>query len=236
MDGLGGLESLFENLPNVSFWVKDLEGRFVMGNQQVVRMCGLREESELIGKTDFDFFPKHVAEHFRRDDLNVIHTKKKTVDRIEPISNDDGSLSWYTTNKVPVHGKDGKIIGVAGTTRHLNKGPGPQPYMEFSAVMEFITKNYAQSIEIGQLAKIAALSVSQFERRFQRIFQESPSQFIIKVRINAACKELVNNHNLIGWVANASGFSDQSYFSKQFVKFMGITPRQYREKYFQGQS
>jgi PAS domain S-box-containing protein len=235
LESLGGLELLFENLPNLSFWVKDREGRFITANQNVVKMCGQRTEDDIVGRTDFDFFPKHTAEAFQRDDLSVVKSGVKIVDRVEPISYEDGSIRWYSTNKVPLFGRDGTIVGVAGTTRELDIGHNPDPiYAEFSGVVDFINKNFSQPIEIASLAKIMSLSVSQFERRFKQVFQEAPVRFILKIRVNEACKQLVNTRRPVAWIARATGFFDQSYFSKQFSRRMGLSPRQYRERYYQG--
>jgi AraC-like DNA-binding protein len=235
LNSLGGLELLFENLPNLSFWVKDTEGRFVTANQNVVKMCACRNESDIIARTDFDFFPKHTAEAFQRDDLSVVKSGVKIVDRVEPISTEDGSIRWYSTNKVPLYGRDGHIIGVAGTTRELDTGKAPDPlYAEFAGVIDHINRNFSQPFEIKSLAKMMSLSVSQFERRFKQVFQEAPVRFILKIRVNEACKLLVNTRHPVSWIARATGFFDQSYFSKQFIRRMGLSPRQYRERYYQG--
>lgn len=236
LDHLGGMDVLFENLPNLSFFVKDAEGHFVMGNQSTARICGKRDPKDIVGLTDYDFFPKYIAERFRHDDLEVMRTGERIVHRIEPIAGEDGTIRWYATNKVPLYGHSGLVVGIAGITQHLNRSPVPGPdYMEFSQVVEYIHKHYAEPIAIENLARMAALSVSQFERRFKRIFQETPMQFILKVRVNEACKSLIQTRNSVSWIAQATGFCDQSYFSKQFVKRMGVTPREYRQRHFQGQ-
>jgi AraC-like DNA-binding protein len=236
LDSLGCLEALFENLPNLQFYVKDLEGRFITVNQNVVKMCRRRDRNEVIGKTDFDFYPKHIAEAFRRDDLGVIKSGVKIMDRIEPITHEDGSISWYSTNKVPVYARNtDRMIGVAGTTRRLDNASSPDPlYAEFAEVIEYINRQFAQPIEIQQLARMVSLSLSQFERRFKQVFQETPVRFILKIRINEACRLLVHTRHPLAWIARATGFFDQSYFSKQFSRRMGISPRTYREKYYQG--
>jgi AraC-like DNA-binding protein len=236
LDSLGCLEALFENLPSLQFWIKDLDGRFVTANQNVVKSCRCRDRSEVIGKTDFEFFPKHIAEGFRRDDLEVARSGIKIQDRIEPITHEDGSISWYSTNKVPLYSRQtGQIIGVAGTTRRLDNASSPNPvYAEFSAVIEYINQHFAEPIEIAQLARMLSLSLSQFERRFKLVFQETPVRFILKIRINEACRLLVQTRYPLAHIARATGFFDQSYFSKQFSSRMGTSPRAYREKYYQG--
>jgi PAS domain S-box-containing protein len=235
LDSLGGLEQLFENVPNLWFWVKDRECRYVTANQNSVKMCGGRTEADLIGKNDFDFFPKHNAEAFQRDDLSVVKSGIKIVDRVEPITLEDGSIRWHSTNKMPLYGRDGTIVGVAGTTRVLDTNGTPDPvYAEFAGVIDHINRHYAQPIQIEQLARMMSLSISQFERRFKQIFQEAPVRFIVKIRVNEACKLRVNTRQPVAWIARATGFFDQSYFSKQFSRRMGMSPRQYREKYYQG--
>lgn len=235
LDSLGGLDSLFENLPNLSFWVKDARGRFIAANQNGVKMCGREDEEDVIGRTDFEFFPKHTAEDFRRDDLAVMRSRAPIVDRVEPVSYKDGSLRWYSTNKVPLYGRGGKIVGVAGTTREMNVDRNPDPlYAEFSPVIEYINRGYPRLIEVTVLAKMMSLSVSQFERRFKQAFKETPVHFILKTRINEACKLLVGTRRSIAWISGATGFFDPSYFSKQFSRKMGMSPKAYRETYYQG--
>jgi len=235
LDQLGGLELLFENLPNMSFFVKDYEGHFVLGNQSVARICGCKQSEDIIGQSDFDFFPKYIADHFRQDDLMVMQTGQRIVQRIEPISLEDGSIHWYATNKVPIYASSREVVGIAGITQHLERAPVAQPdYMEFAGVIEHIHKHFGENIAMDDLARMASLSLSQFERRFKRVFQETPMQFILKVRINEACKALVQTRNSVSWIAQATGFCDQSYFSKQFMKRLGMAPREYRKQYFQG--
>jgi len=62
--------SLFDDLPGVSFFVKDREHRLVMVNAGFLPRLGLSQE-ELFGKSDFDLFPARLAEHFRRDDREI---------------------------------------------------------------------------------------------------------------------------------------------------------------------
>ena len=78
--------SLVETLPQ-NIFRKDLDDRFTFVNQQFCKVLG-RKTEEIIGKTDFDFFPPALAEKYRRDDLRVRETGKpyeKIADRHEAI-------------------------------------------------------------------------------------------------------------------------------------------------------
>ncbi len=222
---------LFEYLPEIYFWAKNEKRQYVHLNQQDAEKCGGSCEADILGKTDFDIFPSELAENFDKDDLYVLTTGNKIVDRVELVPNADGTVDWYSTTKVPIYSKDKKIIGVAGTTRNLKKASGIlQPYMDMNHVVDYISKNYSRPIEVSTLAKMAALSVSQFERKFKKMFQISPLKFIIKVRIKAACRLLAQSRDHISNIALATGFYDQSDFSRQFRANMGVSPREYRRR------
>ena len=164
-----GLESLFDYLPEIYFWVKNTKGQFVMLNQADVQKCGGQTEKDIIGKTDFNFFPRELSENFIKDDQKVVKTGKRIINRIELVPNDDGTISWYSTNKVPLYSRGGTVIGVAGTTRNLKVASSLlQPYSEMSEIIDFISKHYMNPIEVKTLAEMANLSISQFERKFKK--------------------------------------------------------------------
>ena len=74
------LSLIFENIPGVSFFIKDLNHRLIFVNESLLLRFGLETERELEGKTDFDLFPPRLAEHFRREDRLVFETKKTKVE------------------------------------------------------------------------------------------------------------------------------------------------------------
>src|SRR5687767_4861670 len=62
------LRQLFEGLPDIYLFAKDLQGRFTFSNQIFVEKCGLKKAEDLLGLTDFEVFPRHLAEKYVRDD------------------------------------------------------------------------------------------------------------------------------------------------------------------------
>ena len=79
------------------------------------------------------------------------------------------------------------------------------------------------------------LSISQLDRRFKHFFQLTPQQFLLRVRINAACQLLASTDRGILEIALRVGSYDQSCFTKQFRRQTGLTPAAYRRKYQRGQ-
>jgi len=76
---------LFENIPGVSFFVKDKESRLMYMTEKFLPRIGLGSNEELYGKTDFDLFPPRLAEHFRRDDRLVMDSKKPSLNILELV-------------------------------------------------------------------------------------------------------------------------------------------------------
>jgi PAS domain S-box-containing protein len=226
------MQLLFNHLPDVYYFVKDREGRFVLANDTFVKQCGVETEAEIIGKTDFDFFPMGRAESYVNDDRYVMETGESIIDRVELAPDPGNSINWFVTCKVPVYSNDGEIIGLAGTARDITRaGLALQPYTEMRAVLEYVRDNYSQPIEIKQLAALVHLSVSQFERRFRKVFQISPLKHIMNVRIRAASLRLTTTNDTIAAIALDCGFYDHSHFTRNFRKIMGTSPKEYRKQY-----
>ena len=77
------LMELFNLQPELNFFVKDLRGRFLAINQRGCEYCGALDQNEVIGKTDFDFFPSQRAENYRQDDEQVMRTGEPIINRLE---------------------------------------------------------------------------------------------------------------------------------------------------------
>jgi PAS domain S-box-containing protein len=224
-----GIEQLFNHLPDVCFFAKDRQGRFVMGNDSFARQCGVRCEDELLGMTDFDFFPTDLAGIYVRDDQEVMSTGRSIINRVELFADSDGQLNWFTTTKIPLFNRVGDLAGVAGTTQDIHKAHSAvHPYKQMPQVVQFIREHFSEQIGIAELAQLVNLSVSQFQRRFKSVFHITPLQYINRIRINAACRQLRENNDTISTVAQRCGFYDHSYFTKQFVKNIGMRPKEYR--------
>jgi sigma-B regulation protein RsbU (phosphoserine phosphatase) len=103
--------SLVETLPQ-NIFRKDLADRFTFANQQFCKVLG-RKLEEIIGKTDFDFFPQSLAEKYQHDDKRVRDTGRpyETVEEHQPPGHEK---MFVQVVKTPLYGADGKIIGLQG--------------------------------------------------------------------------------------------------------------------------
>ncbi len=220
---------LFDFLPDVSFFVKNLKSEFVHANPAFVEMLGGRRLADILGKTDYDFSPRELANHFVRDDRQVMRSGKPMASRVELVPNANRSISWHVTTKVPVRDPRGEVIGLAGFTRDLTRATVTAGrYREMAVVMEYMDKHFPESISVPRLASLTHLSLSQFERRFKALFQVTPMQYLIRLRLNKACQMLAASSTKITEIAVQCGFYDHSHFIRQFTATFGLSPSGYR--------
>ena len=111
------LQSLFDNIPDAVYF-KDKNNRIVKVNKFYVDGTGLGED-QILGKTDFDFFPFDQAKKMFADDSKVLSTGKPVVGKIEKTKLPSGTWNQVITTKIPMHDKSGKVIGTMGTTRDM---------------------------------------------------------------------------------------------------------------------
>lgn len=220
----------FSGLGDVYFFMKDREGRFIGANQQQLEKLGLESEEELIGKTDVDFFPSYMIDHYAEDDAQVMRSGKPILRRVELVANPDATISWHVTTKFPLLDRLGDCVGIIGYMRDLERSDDSwQPYRRMNAVVKYINEHYAEPISVPKLATVASLSISQFERRFRTVFGQTPSKFLIRYRLTRASQILVHSEESLSEIAHAVGFYDHSHFSREFKKQFGQSPGRYRQ-------
>ena len=107
----GFYHSLVESLPQ-SILRKDLEGRFTFGNQ---RFCAALERplEQIVSATDLDFFPRELAEKYRRDDKTVMETGQ-TFETVEEHVTPHGDKLYVHVIKTALYDTLGQLIGVQG--------------------------------------------------------------------------------------------------------------------------
>ena len=113
------LNALLENIPD-RIYFKDKESRFLEISKSKAEGTGLSRE-EFKGKTDFDFYSKEQAKIMREDEVKIMETGKRVVDKIQKIVMPDGKEKWYSVNKVPFYDKEGNIIGTLGISRDVTR-------------------------------------------------------------------------------------------------------------------
>ena len=109
------LRILIDNLPDY-IYVKDTEGRFLAANDSVAHQHGVKSHTDLIGKTDFDFFSPELAEKYFTDEQTIINSGKGIFDCEEPTidKNKKKEKRWLMTTKIPFFDANGNAKGIVG--------------------------------------------------------------------------------------------------------------------------
>ena len=96
-------------------------------------------------------------------------------------------------------------------------------------VLSFIEKHYDEEITVDRLCEIAAMSESSLMRAFRRVTDKSPIDYVVGLRITKAAELLSGTDLSVTEISYRCGFNDSNYFSRQFRKVMGTSPRDYRK-------
>jgi PAS domain S-box-containing protein len=112
------LRAIIDNSPD-AIYMKDTTGRKLLANQAELKFMGCKSEAEVIGKSDFQMYPRELAEQYFADDQKVIQSREPLLNREEKIISRDGTVRWVLSSKIPLPGPDGKIIGLVGTGRDI---------------------------------------------------------------------------------------------------------------------
>lgn len=104
MDAVGAMHLLFDSLAGVSFFAKTKQFELIFANHSFLERIGMQQEMDIVGKTDFELFPKAMADNFRKDDTWVVDHGKPKLQIIELFIHSDGLPDWYMTNKLPIFG------------------------------------------------------------------------------------------------------------------------------------
>lgn len=225
------IREAFSYIPDIAFFVKDLEGRFVTGNQAFCRLMGVSSLSALVGKTDMDFVPAKLARAYMHDDRKVMDSGQPLEHQIEPMPQGKSTDVRIVTSKFPVKSREGRVLGMFGISRNLTEVSNrPHQIKLFEKVIERLEDPSVKRFESEVLAKIQGMSKSKFEREFKKLFHMSPASYHLQTRLRWARNDLLYTSNPISQIAIDRGFFDQSHFTKRFATTYGITPLQFRKK------
>jgi AraC-like DNA-binding protein len=228
---------LFDCIEAVQVWIKDRHGRYLWVNRAFLMYYSVNNAvprarlNQILGKTDYDLCPAYLADQYRSDDERVL-TGHCVVDRIELVGQDESLATWNVTNKIPLRAANDSVVGSAGLTRRLEqRDTAVAPGINFGPMLDYLRDHFHETITNSQLARLAGLSVRAFERKFFGTFQTPPQEYLRKLRLRRASHALVFTQQSIVEVALSCGFADQSHFTREFHRYSGRTPRDYREWY-----
>lgn len=165
------LRTVIDNLPD-SIYAKDARSRFLVGNAAVATLMGAATPDDLLGKTDFDFYPPELASKFRADEEAVVRTGQPAANIEEPVLDPQGNTHWLLTTKVPLRDSQGNVIGLVGIGRDITERKQTEETLQKSQA------NLSQAQQIAHLGSWAMnLETSDLDWSDEsyRIFGLSPT-------------------------------------------------------------
>lgn len=113
--------TLLENTTDFIYF-KDKDSRIRFCSQAMAKITGQKSWRDMVGKHDFELFPKETAQIYYEEELPIFQEGKPLLDKIDPYYDEHGIKGWVQTNKWPVFSEDGKsVVGVFGISRDISE-------------------------------------------------------------------------------------------------------------------
>jgi AraC-like DNA-binding protein len=222
-------QRLFDHIPGVYFFAKNAEGHLMYASQGLLNRYQMLDDTEILGRTDFDLNPGSMAQAYVDDDKHLLDGKAKLIERIELWWDRQGMPDWFLVTKMPLMDRKGRPQGVMGLLRRPDDAERQLPVFQTVAqAVEIMRRDYGKPLLIEEIATACGQSVRQLQRRFQTAFGVTPQEFLLKTRVLSAARLLEASTASMSEVARKCGFIDQSSFTQHFRKRTGMTPTAYR--------
>lgn len=191
------IQTLIDNFPFM-VWLKDVNSRILVANTAYANMVGVHSSTELIGKTDFDFFPPDLAQEYVDGDKKAMLSTTPSAVTV-PIKNAEGEYYWIESYKSSVI-VDGKVVGSLGYARDVTESI--QKENEYKSIVEnssnciakynrdceriFLNKANSSFYEVDSSSLIGktpsqypgGASAKALEKSIQEVFQNGENQHV----------------------------------------------------------
>ena len=225
------LEELFDQMHDTAFFIKDVQGRYVIVNDSLVERHGMQSKSQVIGRRPCDICPGDFGRIPAEQDAQVLCSGRPIIDRLELQWRAPRKPVWCLTTKLPMRDSRGAISGIIGISKDVQTPlPTKEVPTEISVALRRLESGYRNSISPSELALVANLPAARFARIIKRIFGISPMQLISKTRIAAATRLLRSSDDSVAAIAMQCGFTDHSAFTRTFRSITSITPSEFRKR------
>jgi len=158
------LQTLMDNMPD-HIYFKDRMSRFIRNSKSQAEMMGMSDPAEVIGKTDFDFFPQVHAQRSYGEEQNLIESGQPIIDIEERVVWPDGRITWVSTTKLPRRDARGEIMGMFGISRDITERKQAEDALHRA-------NRALKTLSAGNLALVRAASEDELLRSVTNIIVE----------------------------------------------------------------
>ena len=168
----GSLASVFDDLPDFLYFVKDTNLRLVAINERLAREIEVEDKHSILGMTDYDYLPKHMADAYKKDDQWVLESGKSIRGKVELVTRSKGFVDWSRTTKSPLINQKGEVVGVIGVTSPFERGVSGRVAEEaLGAAVAMMHESFHENIPVQKFADVSNMSISSFVRKFRKIYE-----------------------------------------------------------------
>lgn len=120
---------------------------------------------------------------------------------------------------------------LAGVSRHQAAKKENNSPRWLKRAEEIVSEQFSSSLSLETIAREVGIHPVHLARVFHRHYRCTIGEFIRRVRIENACRNLITGETPLIEIASLTGFSDQSHFNRTFKRLKGMTPAEYRIKF-----
>ncbi len=167
------LQQLFDNMPD-RIYFKDRQSRFLLANKFVSAIHGHEDPRNLIGKTDFDFYDKEMAQPFFDDEQRIMKEGKPMINKEERGLDMNGNEIIVSTTKIPIRDTSNQIIGIIGLGRDISSQKNTEralqenteKLMEVNALLE---ERHEEIEQISEELRMQAEHLENVNRELEKL-------------------------------------------------------------------
>jgi AraC-like DNA-binding protein len=226
---LGAFRCMYDRVMNFRCVVKDRQHRYLYVNPGWLLSQSISSPDEVLGKTALNIFPAWRAERYMQEEREVME-KRKHLDYLDYSVTASGVKERWRNLKAPWI-LDGNVVGLTNIAMLIE----PRAFQEKRGdampwVIDWMTQYASQRLTIAEIADQCNMSQRTLERYFKKETGESPSRYRLLCRIRQAKELLADPAMGLTEIADECGFYDQSHFTREFTREVGVSPSRWRKR------